>query len=154
MEQPPPLTKEEVKLIYDKWQVYDPNCRRYDDEYDEDDDKDEEEYELEYGSLKVTLPLNIKKLDKLWRETSSSDNYIHGVFDNILYPAKYVASNRDLHNNSVERPPEIGFYDDKASFVNGRHRFANIRDSGVRRMIPVIVDLEYVPTLKRLGLTS
>lgn len=74
---------------------------------------------------------SVSKIDELWKQT---DLYIDGKITK-----KLVNSKRDILNGKVEEPPIIGFdTSDQLTFQNGRHRFANLRDSGVKSM-PILI---------------
>ena len=74
---------------------------------------------------------NVSKIDKLWKQTMS---YVDGTITK-----KLVNSKSDILNGKVEEPPFIGFdMSDNLTFENGRHRFANLRDSGVKT-IPILI---------------
>jgi len=53
-----------------------------------------------------------------------------------------------MHDNM--RPPEISFNDNQISFVDGRHRFTNLRKLGAT-VIPVIIERQYESQLRRHG---
>jgi hypothetical protein len=64
--------------------------------------------------------------------------------------AKYLGSRRDLINLRVYKPPIIVInFDGQIEFENGRNRFANLRDLGVKFM-PFIVYKEDLAEIKKI----
>lgn len=91
----------------------------------------------------------MEKIDNNWKHsTSYIDNY-----NNLLYSndkAKYLGSRMDLINLRVVEPPTITLNcDGQIEFENGRNRFANLRDLGVKIM-PFIVYKEDLLEIKNI----
>jgi len=90
------------------------------------------------NNYEIIEEFNIQKINNNWKKSSS---YID-KYDNLLYShvkAKYLGSRRDLINLRVDKPPMIVInFDGQIVFENGRNRFANLRDLGVKFM-PFIV---------------
>jgi hypothetical protein len=78
----------------------------------------------EYSKVK----LDVGKVDEKWKYSSY---YV----EREAKTKKYVNSRRDIWKGRVKEPPliEIDRYG-IVEIVNGRHRFANLRDMGVREM--------------------
>ena len=96
-------------------------------------------YELyDHKSLKK-VNLEIDKVENKWKKTK---DYI-GKFTDIRYSTskmKFVNSKIDIIQKTVSIPPYI--YIDcngNIDFCNGRNRFANLRDAGVKEM-PFIIE--------------
>lgn len=91
-----------------------------------------------YDSKNQTIILlNVEKINSSWLK---SDNYINN-FNLILnenVKAKYIQSRIDMINCVVKKPPYIYMLNENIEFENGRNRFANLRDLGVKFM-PFIV---------------
>ena len=94
-------------------------------------------------SIFKIVMLDLLKVNDRW---INSDNYVCN-FNNIKYMndrAKFIGSRKDLINLKVEAPPEIILGDkNNIEFVNGRNRFANLRDLGVSHMPFIIHKKEY-----------
>ena len=87
--------------------------------------------------------ININKIDNSWKRTK---DYI-GKFNTIKsYSSKQkrLNSKKDLIELKVSVPPYI-YLDNNGNidFCNGRNRFANLRDSGVKEMPFVIETKDY-----------
>lgn len=87
--------------------------------------------------------MNVNKIDNSWKKTK---DYI-GKFDTIKsYSSKQkrLNSKKDLIELKVSVPPYI-YLDNNGNidFCNGRNRFANLRDSGVKEMPFVIETKDY-----------
>ena len=89
------------------------------------------------------MKVDIEKLNSFWKFDSSQipSLYIPTEFSGIIsdQQKKYLNSRIDLFEGSkqVECPPEIEYYKDtlgrhRLSFVDGRNRFANLRDMGAK----------------------
>ena len=94
---------------------------------------------------------NVNEIDKLWKKT---ELYIE-PFSNIK---KYINSKKDIIEGKVDIPPMIAIndLDDndlKLIFVNGRNRFANLRDAGVKN-IPIIITNDQMYLFKKLNLIN
>jgi len=87
--------------------------------------------------------INTNKIDNSWKRTK---DYI-GKFDTIKSynsKQKLLNSKKDLIELKVSVPPYI-YLDTNGNidFCNGRNRFANLRDSGVKEMPFVIETKDY-----------
>ena len=87
--------------------------------------------------------INVNDIDNSWSETK---DYI-GKFNTIksyCSKQKLLNSKKDLIELKVNVPPYI-YLDNNGNidFCNGRNRFANLRDSGVREMPFVIETKDY-----------
>ena len=87
--------------------------------------------------------INVNKIDKSWKKTK---DYI-GKFETIksyTSKQKLLNSKKDLIELKVSVPPYI-YLDNNGNidFCNGRNRFANLRDSGVKDMPFVIETKDY-----------
>jgi len=89
---------------------------------------------------------NVKNIDNNWKKNK------HYYLQPYTLTAKYYNSKVDILNEKVNTPPVLGVEtDDKSiSFVNGRHRFANLRDSGVKT-IPIVINKKDLKNFKKLG---
>lgn len=87
--------------------------------------------------------INVTKIDNRWKKTK---DYI-GKFDTIKYYSskqKFLNSKQDLLELKVSVPPYIYLdHNGNIDFCNGRNRFANLRDSGVKEMPFVIETKDY-----------
>lgn len=96
---------------------------------------------------------DVSKLDNLWRHSFPPDLYLSPIYDELRQPLKYYNSRCDLLNHKVVTSPIISYdYDDATlliNFVNGRHRFANIRDLG-GKVIPILVNKNHIYFLKEI----
>ena len=101
------------------------------------------------NNYEIIEEFNIQKINNNWKKSSS---YID-KYDNLLYShvkAKYLGSRRDLINLRVYKPPIIVInFDGQIEFENGRNRFANLRDLGVKFM-PFIVYKEDLAEIKKI----
>ena len=100
------------------------------------------EYMLEYKNIpkkcKLVI-LNTKKINNSWKKTK---DYI-GNFDTIKYygaKQKLLNSKKDIMEFKVSVPPYI-YLDSNGNvdFCNGRNRFANLRNAGVKE-IPFVIE--------------
>jgi len=87
--------------------------------------------------------INTKKINNSWKKTK---DYI-GKFDAIKYCSakqKFLNSKKDITELRVSVPPYI-YTDDGGNidFCNGRNRFANLRDAGVKEMPFVMETRDY-----------
>jgi hypothetical protein len=87
--------------------------------------------------------INVNKIDNSWKKTK---DYI-GKFETIksyTSKQKLLNSKKDLIELKVSVPPYI-YLDNNGNidFCNGRNRFANLRDSGVKDMPFVIETKDY-----------
>ena len=94
---------------------------------------------------------NVNQIDELWKKT---ELYIE-PFSNTK---KYINSKKDIIDGKVDIPPIIAINDlDKNDlqliFQNGRHRFANLRDAGVKN-IPIIITNDQMYLFKKLNLIN
>lgn len=66
---------------------------------------------------------------------------------------KYMNSKRDILDGPVREPPKLSFPEDEneLSFINGRHRFACLRDSNVTA-IPCIVFRSELENFRKAGI--
>lgn len=90
--------------------------------------------------------LNTHKVNNNWKKSKlylSNYSKLHTIHDK----AKYLGSRSNIIKNIVYEPPEININDNKnIEFINGRNRFANLRDLG-EKYIPFIVhknDLDFI----------
>jgi hypothetical protein len=83
------------------------------------------------------------KIDNSWKKTK---DYI-GKFDTIKYygaKQKLLNSKKDIMELKVSVPPYIYLDGDgNIDFCNGRNRFANLRNAGVKEMPFVIESADY-----------
>lgn len=94
---------------------------------------------------------NVNEIDKLWKKT---ELYI----DPFSNSNKYINSKNDIIEGKVDVPPIISINDlDENNlelfFENGRHRFANLRDAGVKN-IPIIISNDNFDLFKKLNLIN
>ena len=87
--------------------------------------------------------IDTKKINNSWKKTK---DYI-GKFDAIKYYSakqKFLNSKRDIIELQVSVPPYI-YLDSNGNidFCNGRNRFANLRNAGVKEMPFVIETKDY-----------
>ena len=87
--------------------------------------------------------INTNKINNSWKKTK---DYI-GNFDTIKYYSakqKFLNSKRDIIELKVSVPPYI-YLDSNGNidFCNGRNRFANLRNAGVKEMPFVIETKDY-----------
>lgn len=83
--------------------------------------------------------IDTKKIDNSWKKTK---DYI-GKFDTIKYygaKVKMLNSKKDIIELKVSVPPYI-YLDSNGNidFCNGRNRFANLRNAGVKEM-PFVIE--------------
>ena len=87
--------------------------------------------------------IDTKKINNSWKKTK---DYI-GKFDAIKYYSakqKLLNSKRDIMEQRVSVPPYIYIdYSGNIDFCNGRNRFANLRDAGVKEMPFVMETRDY-----------
>ena len=83
------------------------------------------------------ISIDINKLDDDWKN-SNENQYISRNFSELENQKKYICSLQDIINNDVLDPPIIDIKDNFVYFENGRHRFSNLRDIGVKT-IPILV---------------
>lgn len=87
--------------------------------------------------------INVNKINNSWKRTK---DYI-GKFNTIKYDSskqKLLNSKKDLIELKVSIPPYI-YLDNNCNvdFCNGRNRFANLRNAGVKEMPFVIETKDY-----------
>jgi hypothetical protein len=87
--------------------------------------------------------INTNKINNSWKQTK---DYI-GNFDSIKYYSakqKFLNSKKDIIELKVSVPPYI-YLDSNGNidFCNGRNRFANLRNAGVKEMPFVIETKDY-----------
>ena len=92
--------------------------------------------------------INVNKINNSWKRTK---DYI-GKFETIKYYSskqKLLNSKKDLIELKVSIPPYI-YLDNNGNvdFCNGRNRFANLRDAGVKEMPFVIETKDYKKFIK------
>jgi hypothetical protein len=85
----------------------------------------------------MIVEYSINKIDEAWKDSTL---YIPTNFDAIENKGKYQQSRIDLLMGIIKDPPKLCF-DSRGGFdfVNGRHRFANLRDLGCQT-IPCIIE--------------
>ena len=92
---------------------------------------------------------NVKNIDSSWKK--DKENYL----EPYKQTEKYYNSKVDILNEKVNIPPIIHLsgINGSISFQNGRHRFANLRDSGVKT-IPIVIRIQYLKDFKKLGFVN
>ncbi len=92
--------------------------------------------------------VDIRIFDILW---SYSDSYLSRRFEEIKQKSKYINSRRDLMKMRIDQPPFIEVLPyGMVEILNGRNRFANMRDLGFKK-IPMMMKIEHVsPFLKMI----
>ena len=93
--------------------------------------------------------INTKKIDRSWKKTK---HYI-GHYDTIQYESskhKLLCSKRDIIEMKVSVPPYI-YLDGcgNIDFCNGRNRFANLRNAGVKEIPFVIETKDYKQFIRK-----
>lgn len=81
------------------------------------------------------VTLDVDKVDKSWTKDS---NYVDRDFDKLCDQGKVklLRSKKNLINLEVTEPPIVDITTDgEIYFRNGRHRFANMRNFGVKTLI-------------------
>ena len=93
--------------------------------------------------------INVNDIDSSWRETKDYIGKINTI-KSYCSKQKLLNSKKDLIELKVNVPPYI-YLDNNSNidFCNGRNRFANLRDSGVREMPFVIETKDYKKFMKR-----
>jgi len=85
---------------------------------------DNENYDKEFETIIITC--NITKINNSWKKSSL---YISSNASEIANKEKYFQSKDDLINLKVKKPPFIQLIDNnEIEFIDGRNRFANLRD--------------------------
>jgi hypothetical protein len=95
---------------------------------------------------------DIDKIDNLWKD--DVNYYISPNFEEIKTKEKYLNSRKDLFDMKVNEPPRITIkFTDKPiiGFTDGRHRFSNLRDMGVKKM-PILIKEDKFDLFKRFDL--
>jgi len=97
------------------------------------------------------VKIETNKINNSWKKTK---DYI-GKFDTIEYYSakqKLLNSKRDLIELKVSVPPYI-YLDDHGNvdFYNGRNRFANLRDAGVKELPFVMEVKDYKKFIAKLN---
>ena len=98
-------------------------------------------------------------IDKLWK--NDSDVYINrkleGGYKDNRELAKYMNSKKDIMEGKVEIPPimwiRISKQITEIRFTNGRNRFANLRDVGIKT-IPIVIEKKQLGDFRKLGLIA
>ena len=85
------------------------------------------------------IMVNLKKINDLWKK---DENYLCDDYEKIINKNKYLWSRLDLIEENINEPPVIIYDEDKdlISFINGRHRFSNLRDLGCEEIPVIIID--------------
>jgi hypothetical protein len=96
-----------------------------------------------HGYCKIRV--DVEKIDERWK-------YSTYYVEKEAKTKKYVNSRRDIWKGRVKEPPliEVGRYG-SIEIVNGRHRFANLRDMGVKKMICMCKKVEMDALKEMLG---
>ena len=134
--------------------------------------KDFSEYILDYDYLiesgedkdiakeveTILVEGNIKNIDNLWKRGDASF-----YLEPYTKTKKYINSKKDILNKKVDIPPQINIILDNdllsigkvpyIQFINGRHRFSNLRDSGAF-YIPIIIHKEDLSKFQKLKIVS
>lgn len=85
---------------------------------------DNENYDKEFETIIITC--NIDKINNSWKK---SPLFISSNILEIENKEKYFQSKIDLFNMKVKKPPFIQLMDNnEIEFIDGRNRFANLRD--------------------------
>ena len=85
---------------------------------------DNENYDKEFETIITTC--NINKINNSWKKSLL---YISSNILEIENKYKYFKSKDDLFNMKVDKPPFINLTDcNNIEFIDGRNRFANLRD--------------------------
>jgi hypothetical protein len=88
--------------------------------YDVNNDNYDKEFEI------TIISCNIDKINNSWKKSSL---YISSNILEIENKGKYFQSKDDLFNMKVKKPPFVQLMDnDEIGFIDGRNRFANLRD--------------------------
>ena len=100
------------------------------------------------------VSLNARLVNSSWKNTK---DYI-GCFQSIKYASakeKLLNSKKDIIEFKVSVPPYI-YLDSNGNidFYNGRNRFANLRNAGVKEMHFVMEINDYKRFTKRVNLSS
>jgi hypothetical protein len=117
-------------------------------------DKKEEDF---YNRMKETTSkdrdyellenVDIKTFDILW---SYSDFYLSRRFEEIKQKSKYINSRRDLMKMRIDQPPFIEVLPyGMVEILNGRNRFANMRDLKFKK-IPLMMKREHISPLLKM----
>jgi len=100
---------------------------------------DNEFYDKEFETIIITC--NINKINNSWKKSSL---YISSNILEIENKNKYIQSKNDLFNMKVEKPPFIELIDNnEIVFIDGRNRFANLRDMNCEYMPFIINKCDY-----------
>lgn len=103
---------------------------------------DNEDFYEEFKTIIITC--NINKINNSWKKSLL---YISTNFADIENKAKYNQSKKDLFNMKVNKPPFINLTDNNdIEFIDGRHRFSNLRDMNCLYM-PFIVCISEKDTI-------
>lgn len=94
---------------------------------------------------RTLINLNIEKVEKSWK---LSKNYLSDDFEKILIKNKYIHSRKNLINNQVLRAPQIFINNGQIEFLDGRHRFSNIRDLKLVQTMPFEVQTSQLEIFK------
>lgn len=92
------------------------------------------------GNDEILKIVKINKINNLWKK--DKDMYISEIYEEIKYKNKYLNSKKDLLEKKIEIPPII-YYDEEKDliiFVNGMHRFSNLRDLGCKEISVIVRD--------------
>ena len=121
------------------------NMRNYNKLYDRDYLINECDNDIETAlkNKQIIVSCNVDVMNTVWK--NDPEYYIYRKLTK-----KYICSKRNIMSGNMDEPPKIGIIDNLVMFTNGRHRFANLRDNGVK-YIPIIIsngDLEQLIALK------
>lgn len=93
--------------------------------------------------------VNLKKINNLWKK---DENYLCDDYKKIINKNKYLWSRLDLIEENIIEPPAIIYDedDDLIRFINGRHRFSNLRDLGCEEIPVIIIDKITLDKIEKL----
>ena len=94
---------------------------------------------------------DVDALDTLWKNSSTYITPFCSNCKSSKAQAKFINSKKDMIKNDVKIPPQP-YIDDYSKpysleFTNGRNRFANLRDSGIKE-IPILIEKSQIDKFK------
>jgi hypothetical protein len=93
----------------------------------------------------VAIEIDVAGLNNIWARSSLVPIYYIPTGGHIRSLQKYINTEIDLNTMRAIRPPqvEINSSCNSVIFINGRHRFAVMRDRGIRTL-PIHISMDQI----------
>jgi hypothetical protein len=99
------------------------------------------------SGAEVVVNVDVSKINSSW--SKDSDHFISGPDSRNAIGRRYDNFGQWLNKGEAIEMSEVGLdYRGEIYFTNGRHRFAYLRDQGVKN-VPVVVPVEQAEEIKK-----